>query len=493
MGGFAARPARDRGGPGRETDAGRGKRADPSAQQQLLRLQRAAGNRAVTHLVGAADADIHRWSFGKTAAKAPVAEDATVRKALDHFAKGDKGKIEAAANAYAKAKKEGKDVEVGHGVKASGKAEGAVQAGAWGSAEVRKYVHSYTVLVNAGIVVGGGLKLEGELAREFGSVTAKLKGTIDAFAGAYAKAEGRLQASTMGVVATGKAEAFAGAKSSQKASIEFTRNSLGLEGEASAEEMAGAVAKAEGSFSLSKEEIAAAGEVSAFAGAKAKGSVGGKAKLYGREAFRGKVSGEVSAGAGGEARGGFRIRRGVIQIFFGANVTVGVGGGAAGDIAADLKPVAVWIWRQADKARWQRNSTDAENVLKAPDSVKVDLHKKVKAYAERKIRLLQANRADNFVKEEKVQAIIGNVLPRKQVAGRSNSAAIDAMIKDAVERALNEASGISTITAEIQNGKLTKLNGLPDPKKLKGKGMVSSVETGEALDAILLSDYPGSE
>lgn len=458
-----------------------------------MRLQRAAGNRAVAALVAGGTTEIHRWPWSKKTSTptAPTPVDPSVRKALDHFATRDKTSIEAAANAYAKKKLEAEDVDLGHGVKGAGKVAGGVQAGAWGSAEVAELVDAYAILVKAGIVVGAAIKLEGELEREFGPVKAKLKGAVEAFAGAYARANGRLQVGKTGLVATGKAEAFAGAKSSQKAAVEFSYGELGLEGEASAEEMAGAEAKAEGSFALSKEEIALAGEASAFAGAKAKGTVGGKAKLYGRDAFKGKISGEVSAGAGGEARGGFRIRRGVIRLNLGGNVTVGVGGGGDVDLHADMKPVAVWIWRQVDKARWNASPQEAESVLKAPAAVKAKLKKKVKDYADRKLSLLASDRADNFVKEEKVQAIIGGVLPRKLVKGRTNAATIDTMIKAAVEEALTESlAGISStpVVVTITDGKLMKIAGLPKSDALKKRGKTVSEKTGDAFDSIVLSD-----
>jgi hypothetical protein len=491
---FSSQPARDRAAPGASQPSRRQTSNNPrGAQQQLLRLQRAAGNRAVTQLMGGATTEIHRWPWSKktSAPSSPAPVDPSVKKALEAFATRDKTSIEAAANAYAKKKKEAEDVDLGHGFTGSGKAEGAVQAGAWGSAEVAELVDAYAVLLKAGVVVGAAVKLEGELAREFGPVKAKLKGAIEGFAGAYAKAQGRLQVGKTGLVATGKAEAFAGAKSSQKAAVEFTYGELGLEGEVSAEEMAGAEAKAEGSFALSKEEIALAGEASAFAGAKAKGSAGGKAKLYGRDAFKGKISGEVSAGAGGEARGGFRIGRGVIKLNLGGNVTVGVGGGGDVDLQADMKPVAVWIWRQVDKARWNASPQEAESVLKAPDAVKAKLKKQVKKYADRKLSLLEADRADNFVKEEKVQAIIGSVLPRKLVKGRGNAGAIDTMIKAAVEEAIAESlAGVSSkpIVATVTDGKLMKIEGLPEGADLKKRGKTVSKKTGEALDAIVLSD-----
>lgn len=499
MGGQAARRARDQGAHGNEQV-----RRDPvdrrGVHQQLLRLQRVAGNRAVSEILSGQSGAVHRWEKGKTAPTGTPSTNPEVKKALDHFARADKKSIEAAANAYAKREKEKTDVVLGHGVTGKGKAKAAVQAGAWGSAEVADLVRAYGVLVNVGVVVGAGIKLEGELEREFGSVTAKLKGAVEAFAGAYAKASGRVQVGISGISGEGNAEAFAGAKSSQKAAIEFSRESLGLEVEATAEEMAGAEAKAEGSFGFSKSEIGLAGEASAFAGAKAKGSVGGKVKLYGRDAFKGKVSGEVSAGAGGEARGGFRIRRGVIALNIGGNVTVGVGGGGAVDLATDLKPVAVWIWRQIDKARWKANfgARDTEDTLKKPDAHTEKLRAKIRAYGERKIKLIKANRADNFVKEEKVQQIIGNVYPRKQVKGHANASNVDQAIKKGVEDGLNEAAGRTNITATIKDGKLLKLTNLPQPKEFKGRGKVGSgstdigqtrsVETGEALHSILLGE-----
>src|SRR4051812_31251267 len=95
------------------------------------------------------------------------AEEGPVSRALDAFARAEPGVIEAAASAYAMRtdKVENKQLlgTEERGVTGSGTHESAVQATAYGRAEVVQLADSYAVLVQAGVIVGGSLKLSGEL------------------------------------------------------------------------------------------------------------------------------------------------------------------------------------------------------------------------------------------------------------------------------------------------------------------------------------------
>lgn len=320
---------------------------------------------------------------------------------------------------------------------------------------------------------------------KFGALEAKLKASLAAFAGASAKASGRLEVGKAGVGATGEASAFAGVKSKQGVTVEVSFKDFGAEVGAEAEELAGASGSAAGSFSFTKNEIAVSGEFSAFAGVQATGTVHASGKLYGREALKLDLKGIAKAGVGAKGHGGFRIRRGKVELHFEADVTVGVGGGAGTSLAVDSKPIAVYIWRQAYKAWWAANKGEADKVLAAPQSVKPDLMAELEQYAQAKIAAIKADKADNFVKEEKIQAIIGTHVPYAQVKKHKNASNVDAMIKSAVEAALENTTGKKGIVAKVQDGKVRKINGLPDPKEIKAEAQVVSEKTAAPLSSVL--------
>ena len=350
-----------------------------------------------------------------------------VSRALDAFARAEPGVLEAAASAYAKRtdKVENKQL-VGtedKGITGSGTHESAVQATAYGRVEAVELADQFAVLVQAGIIVGGSLKLTGELEAKYGKLTAKLGGNVTLFGGFLAQVSGRAQLGSDGMVLEGSAKAFAGAKG--KASVEAkastsARSALG--GEVEVEGQAGAWAEAEGELSCSSESIAVSGSVKAFAGVEGSVSGTGTARLYGRDAFKVKAGITGQAGVGGEAGGGFKIKGGKIELHLDAKGTLGIGGGGDVDLTADLKPVAVWAWRQADKAKWAlRTDGKGKAILDNPQQIVDPLTAKVGKYAQEKIDALHLKKAENFVKIEKLQAYVGEVMPRKRGEGRPNN------------------------------------------------------------------------
>jgi hypothetical protein len=412
-----------------------------------------------------------------------------VSKALDAFARAEPGLIEAAASAYAmrtdKVEKKQLVGDENHGVTGSGSHESGVQASIYGRAEVVELGEQYALLVEAGIIVGGSLKLSGELEAKWGKLEAKIGASLHLFGGAYAKVSGRAQIGPNGVGLEGKAGAFAGAKGSGKVEASFDVGSLGLGSELEAEGQAGAWAEAEGELTISKESIAVSGKVSAFAGVEGTVSGSTTARLYGREAFKIKAGLSGDAGVGGKAGGGFKIRGGKIEVNLEAMATLGIGGGGDIDLAFDAKPVAVWAWRQFDKAKWAlRTDGKGNDLLDNPAQFVKPLETKIAKYSQEKLDALRAKRAENFVKIEKVQAYVGQVMPRKQVKGRTNAAQIDACIKQGIEDGLISTTKVSTIEASVTDGKVLKLENLPEPDDITAKSKVKS-KTGKALDSIV--------
>lgn len=425
-----------------------------------------------------------------TAPPAPSQAETPVSKALDKFARADDTMIEAAASAHIMRTDKVEDKKLlgsetsENGVTVSGTHESAAQASIHGRAEVIELADAYVVLVNAGIILGASLKLEGELKAKYGKLEAKIGGKLAIFAGAYAKASGSLEVGSKGIVAEGSASAFAGVKGSGSASAEFTYGALGIEGEIEAEGSAGASAEAQGELSLTAGQIAISGEAKVFAGVEGTVTGTGKAKLYGRDAFTAKGSASASAGVGGEVGGGISIGRGKITISLKAKGTVGIGGGGDVELAADLKPVAVWAWRQFDKAKWSYFKKDeGKSLLDDPEKFRQPLRSKLDDYTHEKITKLHAGKADNFVKIEKVQQYVGEVMPRKQVKGHKNALTIDRVIKECIDGSLNAGTKRTNIAAVVKDGKIEKIDNLPEGDELAAEFKTRS-KTGKAIDGI---------
>jgi hypothetical protein len=423
--------------------------------------------------------------------KAPD-KDEKVSKALDRFSRLEPSMVEAAASAYVKRNDKVEDKQlVGneeHGIKVSGSHESAAQATVYGRAEAVELAEDYALLVQAGIIVGGSLKLSGELEATYGKLTTKLGANLTLFGGILAQVSGRAQIGASGIVLEGSAKAFAGAKGKATVDASFEVGSLGLGGELELTGSAGAGAEAEGEISFTKDSIAISGSAKAFAGVEGEVTGSGTARLYGREAF--KVSGGVSGqlGAGGEVSGGFKIKGGKIEFHVGAKGAVGLGGGGDVDMALDLKPIAVWAWRQADKAKWSlRTDGKGDDLLDHPAKFVEPLTSKIAKYSQMKIDALHLKKAENFVKIEKLQAYVGEVMPRKQVKGRPNAAAIDACIKQAIEKGLRTTTKVDEITVTVTDGKIMKLDKLPEPDEIAKRFAVKS-KTGEALTSIVATE-----
>lgn len=419
---------------------------------------------------------------------------ARVSAALQTFARADPKEVGNVVGDWGK-KKAGdattkKDRSLGPvgAVKTTGEASAGAGYGAYGSAKAGKVDlgelgKAYEVLAEAGVVTGVRLDASGSIEKQFGPLVAEAKAAFQAFAGAYATVKGKANVSKgeewwqVGATASGTAEAFAGAKAKADASANFQMKGLGLEVGAEGEALAGAAAKVEGeaTFDLNAKQIALGGEVSAFAGAKIKGSVGGKAKLYGRDALGGKLSGELSAGGGGSAKCKFKMSRGVLQIDLSASATAGIGSGAGADLTTDMKPIAVYVWRQFSRQFWLRNpqAAEAKSSMASAEFAQANskLRKDLRKYRDMKLTQLKRDRADNYVKIEKVQAYIDYDIPRHSLKKHKDTSQ-DAAIKRVVEEELASPDGLVSVTASVTYGKLESLDLTPADAvdKLKALG-----------------------
>ena len=383
--------------------------------------------------------------------------------------------------------------DLGKGVEGTGSATAGGGIGAWGGrsekvktdlgvdAAGKDLGQAYEVMLDAGVVAGAELTATGELEKAFGKgVVANAKANVRAFGGVYAKAQamGYVRKGTawwdVGAGGRGRAEAMAGAKASGAVSISLTANELsglGIEIGADGELLAGAKVEAEGEAVLDfrAREIALGGKASAFAGARAEGRVSGTVKLYGRKALGATIKGSVTAGAGAEAEFGFKLSRGVLKLNLGAESTVGLGGGVGGDVNIDFKPIAVFVVRHVQQALWSAsNKTSGEVAAKLadPTSVEPKLAADLRKYTTHKVNQLTRNRADEYVKIEKVQQYVDTHLPRHFVKTHPNKANVDAFIKRVVEQECSWPSSGIGVEVVVVDGKLTSLT-LDPPDAVK--------------------------
>jgi hypothetical protein len=72
----------------------------------------------------------------------------------------------------------------------------------------------------------------------------------------------------------------------------------------------------------------------------------------------------------------------------------------------------------------------------------------------------------------------GSVRAFAGAKSEQSAPAIDQMIKSSVENAVRSATSVTKIIATVRNGKVTKLDGLPDAKDIKKRSQVQSKRTG---------------
>ncbi|SEE65948.1 DUF4157 domain-containing protein [Ruania alba] len=372
---------------------------------------------------------------------------------------------------------------------------GAASVGGGGGAYARGAVSSseninavgityeqYQALMELGTFLGVNGRLEGQAYAKLGEhAHVLLSGRIQGFAGAMARARGQASVTMVGgrpvgVDATGSASAFAGAKVKADISGEIAANAgtaaqgMGVHLGAGGEAMAGAEASADGEFAIDpvRGVVAISGKASAFAGAKATGHIEGKTTLYGRKLLGFRAKGEASAGAGGTVEGGFSMRGGnlTFEVFAGGSAGLGAGGG--GEVVADLKPLGVLIWRMASKALWQaRAKSDPDGVrdkiMNYEDVLTRNVEPELETYRDMKLEQLRMNRATDYVKIEKVQAIIDRAFPRSKLTSMAPDDAhvskVDRFLESMIEDTFKDVdgSGRPDVEVTVSKGKIKTL------------------------------------
>jgi hypothetical protein len=107
-------------------------------------------------------------------------------------------------------------------------------------------------------------------------------------------------------------------------------------------------------------------------------------------------------------------------------------------------------------------------------------------YGAFKRKQLSLGKADNYVKEEKIQQYVNKHVPRAMVKGHANAGAVDAMIKDAVETAFTDG-GTKTVEVTVTDAKVKVVKSTPPSEYSKAKSVVTSEKTGRGLGTVTTS------
>lgn len=366
-------------------------------------------------------------------------------KLLDEsaFINKSKGEIEAGFDLWFGVRKgNAADVDVTKKKQAAGEVYGGFGVAVTGRAAYGSAEHDlpfgltmkqYQALVQASAIIGVTGVAKGQLRAKLGKKAyTGLTGAISGFAGARASAQGSGKITMLkgcpypvGAALTGSASAFAGVQSDGNATFTLAMNpaewaGIGAVIGAEYDAKAGAWADAEGEFIMDPlHGLVISGSASAFAGVSAEVDVSGSAKLYGRKAFTVSTSVSGSAGVGGSASGGFSLKGGKLTLKGKAEAAMGPGMGGGFGLDADFKPFAVLINREIAKASWKALAvTDSGVGKKATDpalagpSLETDVRPGLVKYRDWKLSQLKANLATEYVKMEKIQAIIDESWPR---------------------------------------------------------------------------------
>lgn len=467
-------------GPGLGGGDAKGVSAAGGLSSALLGAQEQGGNGLVASMVeGSAAQD----EDSAAAAALGWTKDqlVKVRAALQAFAKEDPKEVGKVIGTWYKSKAyaDSSDPDSDGGEMGGG-------AGAWGGArgghvDLGTLGDAWEVLAEVGLVAGGQFSLSKNVEKQLGAVAVRAGAGIKAFAGVYVKAQAAGYVTKgnhwyeFGVYADASGRAFAGAEGKGHVEVEFDVGNFGLEGGVEGQALAGAEAEGEGhvAFNPRNLEIELSGKVGAFAGVKVSGKVKAKGKLYGRDAASFEATGEAAAGSGAGIGGGFTLRRGVLKLNLGTKAVLGVGGGVEGATTVDFKPIAVWVNRNMAQQGWQMSSQFSKDLaLREYASPRSRLRRKLREYRDFKLKQLRMNRADNFVKREKVQAFIDDAIPRHDLKKAKKTDHDDAIRQLVLDELTPDERG-ARLHVVVQYGYVTELELLPKKTalaKLKGAG-----------------------
>lgn len=467
-------------GPGLGGGDATGVGATGGLSSAVMAAQNQGGNSTVTSLVeGPAPQD------EDTAAAAALGwtkdQLVKVRGALQAFAREDPKEVGKVIGTWYKSKAYADPADPD----SDGRERGG-GAGAWGGAraghvDLGTLGDAWEVLAEAGLVAGGQFSLSKTAERQLGPVAVQAGLGIKAFAGVYVKAQAAGYVTKgnhwyeFGAYADASGRAFAGAEGSGHVEVEVDVGNFGVEGGLEGQALAGAEAEGEGhvAFNPRNREIALSGKVGVFAGVKVSGKVKAKGKLYGRDVASFEATGEATAGADAGIGGGFSLRRGVLKLNLGTKAALGVGGGVEGATAVDFKPIAVWLNRNMAQQGWKGSSQLAKDMaLQAYAKPASRLRRKLHAYGDAKLKALRLDKADNYVKVEKVQAFIDDAIPRHDLK-KAKKTEHDAAIRQLVIDELTPPEPGVSLHVVVEYGYLKELDLRPKKTaiaKLKGRG-----------------------
>jgi hypothetical protein len=286
---------------------------------------------------------------------------------LETVAKAGNGAVEAAAEAYVRAAKAkdfgseqlGASIQGSGGVEAktSGKAQvlgssgsrsksKEVENGGEPEKETENLLTAIGLLIEAEVLSGARLTLEGEAHAKYGKlVGANVITKLDTFAGVLAKSDAKVTLDLLqGLAVGGSVETQAGVPVALSGEFTLDVWKAYLKAEGNAEGFAGAQAKAEGTFKVGPGGVALSGKAEAFAGLKGSLTAGTEFGLKGLPIA--KLTGELTGylGAGAKAEGAFTLKDGKIAVKAELASVLGYGFGGKGDVEVDLGNLALGLF-----------------------------------------------------------------------------------------------------------------------------------------------------
>jgi hypothetical protein len=305
----------------------------------------------------------------------------------------------------------GADASGGAGVQASMEAMAKIDR----SGLIPALEATFEAAIKAGVWGEAGFKADARIGPLALAVCARIDGFLGASAEVSAKAFANFKEGIGGEIS---GEAFVGARSSGSTTAELTLGPAQLEVGAEYDAMAGAKAEVSLKASVSLKGVSAEFSASAFAGAKFEAKAHGAIKIMGKKIVHAKGKISVSAGAGGEVEGVFEIKSGKLRIGGELAATLGVGGGAGGELELDFGALAEVIVAKVGELAMESDNPAIKE--KSPDYVRTPLTDPAMQDKKRQIGyesvyedfLAYANKKTmqgaQGIKKERVQAIIQN-------------------------------------------------------------------------------------
>lgn len=233
---------------------------------------------------------------------------------------------------------------------------------------------SMTAAVEA--IYGLRAMAEGEFKSRFGVA----KGDIQAFLGAMGKVEVSASYNWDEVVLEAVADFFVGAELSCSGALTVGSVENNLTAKLSGTARVGIEGTGNATLKLTPGQLHAALELSAFAGARASAQGEFSATVFGRDIFSSKLSASASVGIGASLNAHLDVGVQQIGLGFGADLTVGVGGGTEAELTLNVGNIVMSFLEAQDRLKNTRAYLDGYESLSLQT---VEWERKIKALTDK--------------------------------------------------------------------------------------------------------------